>query len=193
MLQLLHFGSDMSRFPPAGPIVLGLIVIRACLLAPLAEELLFRGALFGWLRDRLSAGLTILLTAALFAGIAPAPPRHVPVRRRCGLGAGADRLHAALLRHSRSEQRPDAGCCLRAGRGGSGVMSGASHSEVHRLSEEAITVNAKPTAARKKRLPPRLRRPAASARLLVSGGAACTKIRILCTKRVKAQGLPVKS
>ena len=168
MLQLLHFGSDMSRFPPAGPIVLGLIVIRACLLAPLAEELLFRGALFGWLRDRLSAGLTILLTAALFAGIAPAPPRHVPVRRRCGLGAGADRLHAALLRHSRSEQPPDAGCCLRAGRGGSGVMSGApqrgspakrggdyGECETDRRAEKAVATSAE--KARGKREPPRVR------------------------------------
>jgi hypothetical protein len=30
MIQLLRFGSDMSRLPPAGPIVLSLIVVRAC-------------------------------------------------------------------------------------------------------------------------------------------------------------------
>lgn len=69
LLQLLRFGSDMSRLPPPGPVTLGLIVVRACLLAPLAEELLFRGALFGWLRRYLSAAPTVALTAALFAGI----------------------------------------------------------------------------------------------------------------------------
>ena len=35
-------------------------------------------------------------------------------------------------------------------------MSGASRAEAHRLSEEAITVNEKPTAARKRWLPPQL-------------------------------------
>ena len=87
MLQLLRFGSDMSRLPPAGPIVLGLIVVRACVLAPLAEELLFRGALFGWLRRRLSAGLTILLTAALFAGI-HMMPLLLPITFLFGVAAG---------------------------------------------------------------------------------------------------------
>ncbi len=87
MLQLLRFGSDMSRLPPAGPIVLGLIVVRACVLAPLAEELLFRGALFGWLRRRLSAGLTIPLTAALFAGI-HMMPLLLPVTFLFGVAAG---------------------------------------------------------------------------------------------------------
>ena len=87
MLQLLRFGSDMSRLPPAGPFVLGLIVVRACFLAPLAEELLFRGALFGWLRRCLSAGLTILLTAALFAGIHRLP-LLLPVTFLFGIAAG---------------------------------------------------------------------------------------------------------
>jgi membrane protease YdiL (CAAX protease family) len=68
-LQLLRFGSDMSRLADAGLFSLALIVVRACLLAPLAEELLFRGALFGWVRKRLSAMPTILVTAALFAAI----------------------------------------------------------------------------------------------------------------------------
>jgi hypothetical protein len=42
-------------------------------------------------------------------------------------------------------------------------MSGASRAEAHRLSEEAITVNEKPTASRKRRLPPRLGRLALAA------------------------------
>ena len=87
MLQLLRFGSDMSRLPPAGPIALGLILVRACLLAPLAEELLFRGALFGWLRRRLPATPTIVLTAALFAGI-HMMPLLLPVTFLFGVAAG---------------------------------------------------------------------------------------------------------
>ena len=46
--------------------VTGLSLLRACLVAPLAEELLFRGALFGWLRRRLPAWPAILVSAALF-------------------------------------------------------------------------------------------------------------------------------
>lgn len=46
-----------------------LILLRACLLAPVAEELLFRGALFTWLRRRLVASWTIALTAIGFAVI----------------------------------------------------------------------------------------------------------------------------
>lgn len=87
MLQLLRFGSDMSRLPPAGPIALGLILVRACLLAPLAEELLFRGALFGWLRRRFPAAPTIALTAALFAGI-HMMPLLLPVTFLFGVAAG---------------------------------------------------------------------------------------------------------
>jgi len=87
LLQLLRFGSDMSRLPPAGPIALGLILLRACLLAPLAEELLFRGALFGWLRRRLPATFTIVLTAALFAGI-HMMPLLLPVTFLFGVAAG---------------------------------------------------------------------------------------------------------
>ena len=67
--------------------MLGLIVVRACVLAPLAEELLFRGALFGWLRRRLSASLTILLTAALFAGI-HMMPLLLPITFLFGVAAG---------------------------------------------------------------------------------------------------------
>ena len=87
MLQLLRFGSDMSRLPAAGPIALGLIVLRACLLAPLAEELLFRGALFGLVRRWLPAAPTIVLTAVLFAGI-HMMPLLLPVTFLFGIAAG---------------------------------------------------------------------------------------------------------
>ena len=44
---LLWIGSDAGRLGVLGPITGGMSLLRACLLASLAEELLFRGALFG--------------------------------------------------------------------------------------------------------------------------------------------------
>jgi membrane protease YdiL (CAAX protease family) len=66
LFQILRHASDMSRLPSAGFLAWFLIIIRACILAPLTEELLFRGLLFGWLRGRFSAALTIFVTALLF-------------------------------------------------------------------------------------------------------------------------------
>ena len=43
------------------------VALSIVLLAPLAEEVLFRGLLFGALQKRLSALWTIILTAAIFA------------------------------------------------------------------------------------------------------------------------------
>jgi membrane protease YdiL (CAAX protease family) len=67
--ELALFGSDYGRLYAAGPLAMALILPRACLLAPLCEELLFRGALFGWFRQRFPSLPTILLTAVLFAAI----------------------------------------------------------------------------------------------------------------------------
>lgn len=50
------------------PLFVAIIVPTVCLLAPLAEELLFRGALFGWLASHLPLSVAVVLTAALFAG-----------------------------------------------------------------------------------------------------------------------------
>lgn len=44
------------------------IVPTVCLLAPACEELLFRGALFGWLRLRLPVPVAAVVSAAIFAG-----------------------------------------------------------------------------------------------------------------------------
>ncbi|MEO7365847.1 MAG: CPBP family intramembrane glutamic endopeptidase [Sphingomicrobium sp.] len=38
-------------------------VLAVCVLGPMVEELLFRGIIFSWLRDRVNVGLTIALTA----------------------------------------------------------------------------------------------------------------------------------
>jgi membrane protease YdiL (CAAX protease family) len=65
--SLLHIGTDITRFPTATPVDLVLILVRAIFLAGLAEELLYRGLLFGWLRSHLSDGPVIAITSALFA------------------------------------------------------------------------------------------------------------------------------
>ncbi len=66
LFEILRDASDMSRLASADLVVWVFIIVRACIFAPLVEELLFRGLLFGWLRSRFSASLTILLTAILF-------------------------------------------------------------------------------------------------------------------------------
>lgn len=66
------------------PVFVALIVPAVCLLAPLAEELLFRGALFGWLRGRVPAWAAIPVTAALFAA-AHLTPTLFPVQFVFGL------------------------------------------------------------------------------------------------------------
>lgn len=63
----LQEGTDVRRLPTATAVDLALILVRAILLAALAEELLYRGLLFSWLRRRLPAAGAILVTAALFA------------------------------------------------------------------------------------------------------------------------------
>ena len=68
------------------PLFIGLIVPTVCLLAPVSEELLFRGALFGWLRRLLPTPAAIVLTAGLFAG-AHLLPTLFPVLFVFGLGA----------------------------------------------------------------------------------------------------------
>ena len=43
--------------------------ITGCLVGPFVEELFFRGLLYTWLRQRLSAALCIILTSLLFASM----------------------------------------------------------------------------------------------------------------------------
>ena len=65
---------------PRDPIALAMSFLMIVVLAPLVEELFFRGWLFGALRGRLAAGATILITTFLFAivhwdetGLYPSP------------------------------------------------------------------------------------------------------------------------
>jgi uncharacterized protein len=70
---LLWIGADGGRLADAEPLLFALAAGRAIVIAPFAEELLFRGSLFGWLRGRLPALATILITASVFALGHPMP------------------------------------------------------------------------------------------------------------------------
>jgi len=65
-IPVLKSVTDVTRLPQADLLTLALIFGRVLVLVPLAEELFFRGALYGWLRRYLPALPTILLTAVLF-------------------------------------------------------------------------------------------------------------------------------
>jgi CAAX protease family protein len=67
--RLAFIGSDGGRLATVGPVLAVLSVARAVVITPLAEELLFRGALYGWLRRWWPAWATIAATAVAFAGI----------------------------------------------------------------------------------------------------------------------------
>jgi hypothetical protein len=72
------------------PLFIGLLVPTICLLGPFCEELLFRGALQGWLGLRIPGGAAIVLAAAAFAGAHVLPPL-LPYLFVFGLGAGVVR------------------------------------------------------------------------------------------------------
>jgi membrane protease YdiL (CAAX protease family) len=69
LLSIFRTNTDLPRLPTASVLALVLIVIRAPFLAPLAEELLFRGALYGWVRRRMTALPSILLISVLFTAV----------------------------------------------------------------------------------------------------------------------------
>jgi membrane protease YdiL (CAAX protease family) len=50
------------------PLFVAVIVPTVCLLAPFCEELLFRGALFGWLARYVPLPVSVVVTAGVFAG-----------------------------------------------------------------------------------------------------------------------------
>jgi membrane protease YdiL (CAAX protease family) len=68
------------------PLFVALVALSTCLLAPIGEELLFRGALYGWLRRRAPALAAAPLTAAVFAAAHLLPPL-MPALFVFGLGA----------------------------------------------------------------------------------------------------------
>jgi len=84
---LLSSGTDVTRFPTATPVDLVLILVRALFLAGLAEELLYRGLLFGWLSRYLSVGLVSVVTAVVF-GLQHYYPTVMLIAFLYGLAAG---------------------------------------------------------------------------------------------------------
>lgn len=66
---LTFIGSDGGRLGSVAVVLAVLSAVRAVVITPLAEELLFRGALYGWLRRWWPAWATIAVTAAAFAAI----------------------------------------------------------------------------------------------------------------------------
>jgi membrane protease YdiL (CAAX protease family) len=84
---LKAMGSDDGRLATAGPAVAGIIVIRACVLASLAEETLFRGVLYTWLRQRFPASAAIPDSASAHAAI-HGFPAILPLAFILGLGFG---------------------------------------------------------------------------------------------------------
>jgi membrane protease YdiL (CAAX protease family) len=64
---LLKVGSLYGRLEDATPALFALALFQPIFVTPLAEELLFRGSLFGWLRGRLNPTAAIVVTATLFA------------------------------------------------------------------------------------------------------------------------------
>ena len=56
------------------PLFVAIVVPTVALLAPACEELLFRGAFFGWLRGRAPFWVAALITAAVFAAVHLLPP-----------------------------------------------------------------------------------------------------------------------
>jgi membrane protease YdiL (CAAX protease family) len=66
VLDLVHKASDWSRLPHASVLDWIVIVLRVTAITGLAEELLFRGLLFGWLRQRQSFTVTVVITSVLF-------------------------------------------------------------------------------------------------------------------------------
>jgi membrane protease YdiL (CAAX protease family) len=85
---IVRAGSDESRMAAATPLVWALIVIRVAALTGLGEELLFRGALYGWLRRRLPVGPVIVITTAAFALEHAYYPVLLPLVLSVGLAAG---------------------------------------------------------------------------------------------------------
>ncbi len=59
------------------PYAAAVIVLTVVVVAPVCEELFFRGGVFGWLRGRLPVGAAAVLSAALFGGAHLFPPALV--------------------------------------------------------------------------------------------------------------------
>jgi membrane protease YdiL (CAAX protease family) len=96
-LDVVRRATDLARFPDATALDWALIVPRALLLAGVAEELLFRGVLFGWFARHLPIWAAILVTAVLFAAEHGYYPVLLPLGLIFGLAAGWLRARTASI------------------------------------------------------------------------------------------------
>ena len=85
-LALQYFDIDPPRSRhrplaavPAGPVGIATAFVVAVVLAPLTEEILFRGVLLSALRSRWGTGVAIFGSSALFAGMHVSPYAIPPV------------------------------------------------------------------------------------------------------------------
>jgi membrane protease YdiL (CAAX protease family) len=86
--ELVWVGRDGGRLGSLDPVTTAITLVRGTLLAALGEELLFRGALFGWLRSHLPAWPTIVLTATLWTAMHVGLLVALPYVLVQGLGLG---------------------------------------------------------------------------------------------------------
>lgn len=93
---LMAVGADNGRLNGASVALASVILLRILVLSPLAEEILFRGALFGWLRTRLSAKTTIVITGIAF-GLIHQSPTFLPLAIAVGIAAGWIREHTGSV------------------------------------------------------------------------------------------------
>ena len=79
-LVLVRYGVNVEQGAhPIVPIIasskdsktIWLIIILAVVVAPIIEEMMFRGAFYSWLRSRFSAATSIVVSAIIFAAIHP--------------------------------------------------------------------------------------------------------------------------
>jgi hypothetical protein len=89
----------------AGPGWTAAAVFSAVVLAPLAEELFFRGLLQSLLRRRFGPWPAVLTTAAVFAAVHYSTPQAVPALAALGIVLGYNyertgRLFAPILLHA---------------------------------------------------------------------------------------------
>ncbi len=85
---IVRSGSDQARMATATPLIWALIVVRLLALTGTAEELFFRGALYGWLRRRWSVPVAVAVSAVLFALEHGYYPVLLPLVLSYGLAAG---------------------------------------------------------------------------------------------------------
>ena len=67
--QLIHWRGpwDFRPWQSAPMLASAMRVLAVCLLGPTAEELVFRGVIFSWLKERIPLTLTIVITAVAWA------------------------------------------------------------------------------------------------------------------------------